>query len=121
MKKRLFPLILSLAVATSMLAGCGQSADGKSDSSSSQRGEQAEASVSDDAQESSSSAEEEAPEEEKQEITWLGYYTSNITVTENSWAEQLLEETFNVEINPITDVTAENCRNFSCENRPGWL
>lgn len=46
--------------------------------------------------------------EEKQELTWLGYYTSNIPVTENSWAEQLLEEQFDVEINPIIDVTQEN-------------
>ena len=118
MKKRLLSLTLSLVVATSMLAGCGQGADGGSGSSGKEE-EQTEAGASGDAQESSASPEEDAsgasisetedtPGEEKQEITWLGYYTSNITVTENSWAEQLLEDTFNVEINPITDVTAEN-------------
>lgn len=46
--------------------------------------------------------------EEKQEITWLGYYTSEIPVTENSWAEQILEQEFGVDITPITDVTQEN-------------
>lgn len=46
--------------------------------------------------------------EEKEEITWLGYYTSEIPVTENSWAEQLLEQEFGVEITPVTDVTQEN-------------
>nr|WP_300808051.1 DUF3502 domain-containing protein [uncultured Acetatifactor sp.] len=124
MKKRLLLLTLSLVVATSMLAGCGQGADGGSGSSGKEE-EQTEAGASGDAQESSASPEEDASGasiseaedtsetedtsgEEKQEITWLGYYTSNITVTENSWAEQLLEDTFNVEINPITDVTAEN-------------
>ncbi len=124
MRKRLLPLILSLAMAASMLVGCGQSSD-TGGSGSGKVEEQTEAGASGDAQESSASPEEDAsgasiseaedaseaedtPREEKQEITWLGYYTSNITVTENSWAEQLLEDTFNVEINPITDVTAEN-------------
>lgn len=45
---------------------------------------------------------------EKVEIRWLGYYTSNITVSEDTYAEKLLEETFGVEIIPVTDVSAEN-------------
>lgn len=47
-------------------------------------------------------------QEEKQTITWLGYYTSDITVAENSYAEKLLEEAFNVEIIPVTDVSSES-------------
>lgn len=47
-------------------------------------------------------------EDEKVTITWLGYYTSNITVSEDTYAEKLLEDTFNIEIIPVTDVSQEN-------------
>lgn len=46
--------------------------------------------------------------EEKVEITWLGYYTSNLTVGENTYAEKLIEDRFGVEIIPVTDVSKEN-------------
>lgn len=45
------------------------------------------------------------PLAEKVDINWLGYYTSEITVGENTPVEQYLEERFNVNINPITDVS----------------
>lgn len=47
-------------------------------------------------------------EEEKIEIKWLGYYTSNIPVEEETYAEHIIEEYFGVEITPVTDVTSEN-------------
>lgn len=42
---------------------------------------------------------------EKIDINWLGYYTSDITVSPDTQVEKLLEETFNVNINPITDIS----------------
>jgi len=50
--------------------------------------------------------------EEKIEIKWLGYYTSNIPVSEDTYAEKLLEERFGVEITPVTGVTSENMDTF---------
>lgn len=49
-----------------------------------------------------------ASAEEKIEIKWLGYYTSNIPVAEDTYAEKLIEEYFGVELTPVTGVTAEN-------------
>ena len=50
--------------------------------------------------------------EDKVTIKWLGYYTSNITVSEDTYAEKLLEDTFNVDIVPVTDVAQENMDMF---------
>ena len=49
-----------------------------------------------------------AAAEEKVSLTWLGYYTSELTVSPDSYAERLLEERFNVEIIPVTDVSSAN-------------
>ena len=50
--------------------------------------------------------------EEPVKLTWLGYYTSNITVTPDSWGEKLLEETFNVDITVVDDVSQETMDAF---------
>lgn len=50
---------------------------------------------------------EEVPEE-RVTVNWLGYYTSEITVAPDSWAEKLLEENFNIDLEPITDVSKAN-------------
>lgn len=50
--------------------------------------------------------------EDKVTIRWLGYYTSNITVSADTYAEKLIEDAFNVEIIPVTDVSAENMDMF---------
>jgi len=39
------------------------------------------------------------------DINWLGYYTSDITVSADTPVERYLEEIFNVSINPITDIS----------------
>ena len=53
-----------------------------------------------------------ASAEEKTEIKGLGYYTSEISVSEDTYAEKLLEERFGVEITPVTGVTKENMDTF---------
>ena len=50
--------------------------------------------------------------EDPVKLTWLGYYTSNITVAPDSWAETLLEEKFNVDITAVDDVSQENMDAF---------
>lgn len=47
----------------------------------------------------------EAAFDKKVDITWLGYYTSDITVAEDSDVERYLEEQFNVNITPVSDVS----------------
>lgn len=39
------------------------------------------------------------------EINWLGYYTSDLTISADTPVEKFLEEKFNVSINPITDIS----------------
>ena len=41
-------------------------------------------------------------------INYLGYYTSNVPLTDDTWAEQILEKEFNLDITAVTDVTGEN-------------
>lgn len=46
------------------------------------------------------------------DLSILGYYGSNITVSEESYSEHLIEENFNVNLTPITDVSQENAGTF---------
>lgn len=101
-RKRIAALFLIMCMGTSALAGCGNNASSESSEASE---------ISTEA-ESSKEGTETAIDEEPIEITWLGYYTSNITISENTWAEQLLEEAANVKINAVTDVNAENASTF---------
>lgn len=100
MKKRIVAMMMVMAMATGLLAGCGDTSTGKenNDAVSEQSGGSSEADVAEEADENADPV----------EITWLGYYTSNITVAEDSYVENLLEDYFNVEITPVTDVTQEN-------------
>lgn len=99
MEKKLLGFLLCVCMAVGILTGCGGSKV-----SEEEKNLPADEKSADDGNEET----EEEENTEPVDITWLGYYTSNLTVTEDSWAEQLLEEAFNVNITPITDVTQES-------------
>ena len=103
--KKLIALTLSLMM-TATLAGCGSSSAGTEGSSSSNTGSSAAAETTE------ATATEADADAEPVDITWLGYYTSNITVAEDSYAEQVLEDYFNVNITPVTDVTQDTMDTF---------
>ena len=102
MKSKKLACFLSLTMLVSLLAGCGSESG---DSESSQNSGSASTPPSENT-ESSANSEEES--EEPVEITWLGYYTSDVTISENTWGQKLLEDKFNVKITPVTDVSGQN-------------
>lgn len=101
MKKQVLSVLLGTCMVFGLLSGCGTKAGDT-------KAETAKVESTDAAQASSEAAESSQEPEEPVDITWLGYYTSNLTIAENSWAEQQLEEYFNVNITPVTDVTQES-------------
>ncbi len=103
MRKRLVSGLLVAAMGMSMLAGCGAAPDGGSGKDPEQTGAAAE---KDAATEQDGAAEQDQGEDQDPvEITWLGFYTSDITVAEETYGEHLLEERFNIEITPVTDIS----------------
>lgn len=102
MKKKILATLMCISLMTTMLAGCGN--EGNQDSST---GSAQSVSGGQEASDSQTPSEEQASGE-KVTINWLGYYTSEITVAPDSWAEQLLEETFHINLEPITDVSSAN-------------
>ena len=105
-------LALGLIVTLAALSGCGGTEDdsgrgsaGMSESAAS--GGTSESTASGGASEAGKETGEN-PFAEKVELIWLGYYPNNVTGTDDTWAQHLLEEAFNVEITPVTDVTPEN-------------
>lgn len=107
-KRKLMALALSLMMAAAAVAGCGSpSADVQN--SSAGTGDSASAETAE-GKETANGAEEENAE--PVDITWLGYYTSNITVSEDSYVEQILEDYFHVNITPVTDVAQDTMDTF---------
>lgn len=93
-------LALTMAAAMAVMSGCGSSGDAVSQN----------VDVTDSKAESSvpEEAAEEDPFAETVELTWCGYYPNNVAGTEDTWAQHLMEEAFNVKITPVADVTGEN-------------
>ena len=102
--KRIIAIILSMMMIVTVTS-CGSSSANTENSSSSN----VESNVSEETTDVSAAEEE---TNEPVDITWLGYYTSNIPVTEDSYAEQVLEDYFNVNITPVTDVTQDTMDTF---------
>lgn len=98
MKKRMVAMIMTLTMVAGVLAGCGNEAADDVENGSVGAGSEKTADTGDEAEATT----------EPVEITWLGYYTSNITISEDTYAEKLLEEACNVKITPVTDVAQEN-------------
>lgn len=95
MKKKMLSVLLSMCMVICLFNGCGNDAEnGPSESTDASKEEQ--------------TGKEEQSAQTPVDITWLGYYTSNMTVAADSWAERLLEDTFPVNITPVTDVTHES-------------
>lgn len=108
-------LALTMAVAMALLSGCGsgdgnasQSADIAESTASESAVSESASSESADAGSASDEAVVEDPFAENVKLTWLGYYPNNVPGTEDTWAERLIEDTFNVDITPVTDVTPDN-------------
>lgn len=99
MKKKTLALILSAVMLAGALTGCGNS-----DAVSNNPAEDSSAVLDTPSTESVATEEDADPVA----ISYLGYYTSSIPMTADTWAEQLLEETFNLDITAVTDVTSEN-------------
>lgn len=95
-------ILMCISLMATMLTGCGS--EGSQDSSTGS----AESASGGQAASDSQTPPEEQTSGENVTINWLGYYTSEITVTPDSWAEQLLEETFHINLEPITDVSSAN-------------
>lgn len=104
MKKKLLATLMCVCLVSTMLAGCGDSGDNNSSGTggadTTPGGQEAS-----DSQTSSDAAE---GSDERVTVNWLGYYTSEITVAPDSWGEKLLEENFNIDLEPITDVSKAN-------------
>lgn len=108
-KQKVTALVLSLMMAAAAVAGCGSSS-ADVQSSSTNTGDSVSAETAAVKETAAQNAEEESSE--PVDITWLGYYTSNITVSEESYAEHVLEDYFNVNITPVTDVTQDTMDTF---------
>lgn len=106
MKKKIVSMFIAMTMVMSTLAGCGNVAGNTGVSKST------ESTSSESSAEESTTEVATEEEEEPVEINWLGYYTSNLVAEEDSWAEQLLEENFNVILNSVTGVTKENMSVF---------
>lgn len=105
--KKVLCVLMGICMAIGLLAGCGDKGKNAGDVKSSQE----EVPAGKEEQKKQDVPETQQPAEPVK-LTWLGYYTSNIAVAADSWAEKQLEERFNVDITAITDVTGENMEGY---------
>lgn len=101
--KRNLRMALSMLLVLALLAGCGASKEPTQEAETSATQEGAE-STTEEVKESTS----EDPFAEKVEITIAGYYNTDVFVPENSYAELLLEDAFNMDITAVNGIKGDN-------------
>jgi len=108
MKKKLLAALLCASMTASLLVGCGNDAKEESKETS-----KVEEKTEEKSEEKSEEAEEPA---EPIHLTWGGFTTAGTMVGENSPAELLMEERFNVEIDVASDVNNDNFKMIMSSN-----
>lgn len=108
MKKRTLALLLSTSMAVTALSACGAKTEETAAAPTTKAAEQKTEAA---AQATTAAPAPEVPEEPV-EINWLGAYASNVTIKENTQTELLLEERFNVKLNPMTEATKDTMETY---------
>ena len=100
MKKRLLAMLLLVVMVLSM-AACGEKVDPTDAPKTTDAPKATDADATD--------APTEAEPVERVKVVWLGYYTGNIAISEDTRIEQYIEENIPwIDLVPVTDVTKEN-------------